>query len=180
MRRNPSNANIPFADVLVPVNMRSERRLGIVGVNHAHVFDAQNAVGLSATVSCRPAAVETSYPAASRWQVSRQKPMGRSVILRGVIANRVQLFEAAADLRAGADRIFEQQHQLPNWRPCAAAATPSMKVQNALLERLAFVIAGMRDKVLGADRDGAHPARRETPGSTATRTVRSADARLIR
>ena len=40
----PGLADEALADVLVPVDMRAERRLRIVGVDHAHVFDAQHPI----------------------------------------------------------------------------------------------------------------------------------------
>ena len=52
--------------------------------------------------------------------------MGRSVILRREFAHHVQLFEAPAELRARADRILDQQHQLAELQARAPpAATPS-------------------------------------------------------
>ena len=40
----PFSSNIAVSDVLVPVDMGTERSLGIVGVNHFHVVEAQDAI----------------------------------------------------------------------------------------------------------------------------------------
>ena len=40
-------SDVSFSDVRVPVPMGTERHLGIVRVDHFHVFDAQDAVSFS-------------------------------------------------------------------------------------------------------------------------------------
>ncbi len=45
-RRNGSIPDIPLADMLVPVQLRSSRRLGIVAVPHPHRIEAHRRAGL--------------------------------------------------------------------------------------------------------------------------------------
>jgi hypothetical protein len=59
------------SNVLVPVPLRPERRLRVVGVDQLHVLDSQYALAWP-TASRSPRSPDTSYPAASRWHVSRQ------------------------------------------------------------------------------------------------------------
>ncbi len=42
----PVKTNITFADVLMPVHVRAQRRFGIVGVNHVNVFEVQQSARL--------------------------------------------------------------------------------------------------------------------------------------
>ena len=55
MRRNPALADVSFANVRVPVDVRTERRLRVVGVDQLHVLDSQHALRLpdSLTQACR-------------------------------------------------------------------------------------------------------------------------------
>jgi succinyl-CoA synthetase alpha subunit len=41
----PVFSNITFADVLMSIHVRSERRLRIVGVNHWNVIEPQQTIG---------------------------------------------------------------------------------------------------------------------------------------
>src|SRR5579863_862665 len=50
MRENAAEAlhtDVTFSDICMPVDMRPQRRFGIVSVNHSYVFQTQNALGLS-------------------------------------------------------------------------------------------------------------------------------------
>jgi hypothetical protein len=66
-------ADVPLADRLVPVAGRAERVLRVVGV---HQPEAAAADGLdqASSVFFIPPGLETSWPAAKAWQVSRQTP----------------------------------------------------------------------------------------------------------
>ena len=70
-------------------------------------------------------------------------------------AHHVQLLEAPAELRARADRVLDQQHEFPQLQPACRLAHAFEKMHDPLLHRVALVVAGMRDQILGADRHGA-------------------------
>ena len=92
-----------------------------------------------------------------RQQVTRIETKANRQVghLLAVFANHVQLFEPASQLRARAYGIFHQQHQLPKRQSRSSGGHSFKKMENPLLHGSAFVIAGMRDHVIGADSDGA-------------------------
>jgi len=62
-------SDVALADVFVAVEARAKGAFGIVGVDDVDEVQGEGLVGGGAM----------SKPAASRWQVSRQNPRGRSV-----------------------------------------------------------------------------------------------------
>ena len=97
----------------------------------------------------------------------------------GVFAHHMQFLESAAELRARSDGVFDQQHQLAELQTFRSGRDAFEEVQDALLDGLAFVIAGMRDQIFGADGDGAFQLAAESLDGL-RRTLSWAEARLIR
>src|SRR4051794_1824438 len=72
----------------------------------------------------------------------------------GKFAQCSQLFEAAAELSAGADRIFEQEVKVFAAEAMRSFLEALDKGTETFLDRLALVISGMHDKILGTNSDG--------------------------
>ena len=47
----PVYSNITVADVLMPVDVRAQRALGIVGMNHPHIIQPQKPIGFGQHVA---------------------------------------------------------------------------------------------------------------------------------
>ena len=75
--------------------------------------------------------------------------------LRRKLAHDVQFLKPAAELRARADGVLDQQHQLAITSGRRGVADSFEEVQDSLLDGLTLIIAGVRHQVFGADGDGA-------------------------
>ena len=110
MRQNTTKtrrANVAFADIGVPVHMRSERHFRIVGVNQLDVLQAQDASDFGDRL------VQTGLRGdieSSRQQVAGVKSITNSQVrfTRRQVADAMQLLEPATDLRAASRGILEQ------------------------------------------------------------------------
>src|SRR5580704_606952 len=107
----PVYSNITLPDMFVPVDMRTQRRLRVVRMNHAHMFQPQNAVCVShrglETVGGRDVVARNQKMASVETEPDRQMRH-----LRRIFANHVQFLELPSDLGARPCRTLEQQHQL--------------------------------------------------------------------
>src|SRR5580700_11426363 len=139
----------------MPVDMRSKGSLRIVGMNHAYVFEPENAVGLRdglfKTALGRDVVTGHQQMACVEAKADRQVSH-----LRRVFANDVQLFEFPSNLRARARRAFEEQHQLVELQAACRFRYALEKMKNSLLDRLSFVISRMGHHILRANRDPTH------------------------
>jgi hypothetical protein len=93
-----------------------------------------------------------------------------------VFAQDVELFESSAELRAGAHGVFDEQHELRKLESRGGGGDAFEKRKQSLLDGLAFVIAGVRDQVFGADRVGSYQfATKRFDGSDAGFFVRGGE-----
>ena len=128
---------------------------GIVGVNHAHVFEPQNAVrfGDGLLQALRGRDIVAGRQQMARVEAKADRQIGH---LRGAYSRITCSSSNRPPSCAPAPTVFSTSSiSLPNFNPLAAAGDAFEEMQNALLDRLAFVIARMRHQVFGADGDGA-------------------------
>src|SRR5580698_320336 len=102
----PGFSNVAAPDMFVPVQMRSERAFGIVGVDYANIFDAQRAIYLGHRLlqARRRADIVAGRQAMAGIDAESDFQIGP---LRRELAHRAQLFETAAQRSARSGSIFE-------------------------------------------------------------------------
>jgi len=83
------------------------------------------------------------------------EPDGDVGQLGGELAHYMQLFESPAELRPSANRILDQQHQLPQFQSARRLSDPFQKMHDPLLDGVALVVPGMCDQVFRANRHRA-------------------------
>lgn len=146
----PVKTNIPFADVLVPVHMRSQRRFGIVGMNDGHVLQSQPAVDfpncLFQSFLCRDVV-------AGREQVAcvQAESEGQIREFARELAHYLELFKPATQLRTRAGCILYQQLEVSAIETMRRLARALENVKDPLLDGMPFVIARMGHQKFRAD-----------------------------
>ena len=65
--------------------------------------------------------------------------------------HHIQLFEFSAKLRARADRVLDQKHEISELKTMRRLADAFEKMHDSLFHGMAFVVPGMCDQVLSAD-----------------------------
>jgi len=138
----------------MPVDVRPERCFGIVGVDHVHIVQPQDSgrlrdgflqTGLRRNIVTRSEQM-TGIQAKTYWQIRH---------LRRKFADRRQLFEPPADLRARAHGAFGQEHQFAELQTGGCLRDSLQKTEDALFHRLTLVISRMGHQKFGTDGDGA-------------------------
>ena len=157
MRQDASEArfaDLPFANVFVAIQMRTESAFGIVRVHHFDKVEPEDAVGgLDRFLQTRCLRdVEAGGEEVARVETIRNRQIG---FAGGKIADHAQFLETLADLVATADGVFEQHCQARRAESRGRFSEAQRKRGQALFERLVFVVAGMQDEVVGADGFGA-------------------------
>ena len=101
-------ADLPLADIGVAIEPGCKAALRIVGVNHLYVIEPQDCFdfgdGMLQAIGSRDVVAAGSEAVAS----IEAEPDRQIHALLGKFAHRTQLFEPAAKLRAGADRVLQQ------------------------------------------------------------------------
>ncbi len=152
MSENPAEcftANVPFAYMGVAVDPRAQRHFRIVGVNQANVFQPEVSSALR-SVARNPLVDTISKPAASKWQVSRQKPIGK--LVRGRIRSSKDCSSSKRLPSADPEpAVFSNSTIGVALNPAAASHSPAATAANAFFNGLSAKTAGMYHQILGAD-----------------------------
>jgi len=144
-------ADVALTDVCVPVQVRSQRPLGIVGVDHMNVLHSEDSVGfthsllqtwLTRDVEARRQQV-ASVQAVANLQVglsSRKRP------------NHLQFFQSATDVRATTGCVLQQHCHVGCGAAVRSFRQSQHKCRNGLLQRLPAIAARMGHQVLRPNR----------------------------
>src|SRR5690242_6699454 len=108
----PFSSNIAVSDVLVPVDMGPERRLGVVGMDHLDVVQAENAVEFGDRLLQTFGGGHVVAGSVAMASVDAETDIDVRE-LNGELAHQREFFQAAAQGSAGARRILEQNGQIP-------------------------------------------------------------------
>ena len=147
----PFFSNITVSDLFVPVDMRSERRFGIVGVDHFDILDPEHAVDFSHRLpdtGRRRDIVSGSMAVASIDAESDSEIR----LLSRELPHDVEFFQPAAQRRARTRSIFEQYSQLLRIQTSRRFGQRSNHAVDAFLHRMAFAVSRMRNQILRPDR----------------------------
>ena len=156
-----------------------ERALRVVRVDHANVVETKNAVRFKERFlqSIRARYVVTGSQKMTRIETEADRQMGD---LGREIPDDIELLEAAAELRASADGIFDEKLQLFEFQSLRGESDAFEKIQQTLLDRLPAIVAGMRHQIVRADGDRALQLSPKRHNRLRTPRFPSPAARLIR
>jgi len=93
----------------MPVDVRSQRAFGVIGVNHAHIVEAQQSIRFTDHMlqSGGVRDIETAGQQMASVQAESDRHVGQ---FGREFAHHMQLFETPSKLRARADRVLDQEH----------------------------------------------------------------------
>jgi len=168
---------MPLADSGVPVDMRPERRFGIVGVKYRHVLPSQHIARVAdcASKTANRRNVETcSQQMASVETIADRQARER----HRQIADGAQFLETAAEGASATRGIFEQ-HRHRSSETAGSLAQPVGTCRYGVIHGLPTITAGMDDEIFRADNRRAIqlPTKR---GDGFRSNLGSRDARLTR
>ena len=147
-------ADVTLADVGVTIDTRAEGSFGIVGVNDVDVGEPQH----------RGSAFESGAETGGRGDIEAggEQMAGIEAVADGEageaarkFTDGLELFEAAADVGAGAGGIFQEQGDATDVQAVDGFAEGQGEGCDAFVDGSAAMVAGMEDEVVGADEGGA-------------------------
>ena len=148
----PFFSNITVSDLFVPVDVRPERRFGIVGVDHFDILDAEHTVNFShrlpdagrrrdiVTGSMAMAGVDAKSDCEIRCSAANFRIMSSSS-------------KPAAESRARTRRVFKQYSQLLRIQTSRRFGQRPNHAVDSFFHRMAPAIPRMRHQILRANRE---------------------------
>ena len=147
----PVLSDMAVSDMFVPVDVRSERAFRIVGVDHAHIFEAQRAIDFRNGLLQPRRAADIVAGCQAMAGVDAESDLEIDELGRE-LAHHAQFLESAPQGRAGARRVFEQHRELARVETLRRFGQRPDDRIDALLHRVPLAVAGVRNQVFGADR----------------------------
>ena len=145
-------ADVSVSDVFVAVDVGSESRARIVGVEQVNVRKAEQFTGGADhfAQSGRGRNVETGGVQMAGVEAEAYGDVGK---IRSELAQRLQLFEARAEVRAGARGIFEKNREAARGETVRGVAEAENESRDTFFHGLVPIAAGVHYEIFGVDRD---------------------------
>ncbi len=147
-------SDLAFADVFVPIQMRTQRSFGIVGVEDLDLVEPEYAVGCG--YCCFQTGGGGDIEARGQKMAGIKAIGDREASFAGrQIPDHSDFFETLTDPGAASYCVFEKHGQAGGTESRGGFGEAQCERRKTLFERLVFIVTRMEDKIVCADGFGA-------------------------